>query len=128
MVGVFDSNIVVDYLRDKDDTVAKVEVYSKIYLPAIVCGELLFGAAVSGNPTKHQEKVTEFIQRNHVLVVDEQVAQHYSDVRKHLQVKGRPIPENDIWIAATAHAYGLKLVTRDLHFTYIDFLNVEFWR
>ncbi len=128
MVAVLDSNIVVDYLRDKDDTVSKVEIYDEIYLPVIVCGELLFGAAISGNPAKHQEKTQEFIRRSKVLIADLNVAQKYADVRKHLQMKGKPIPENDIWIAATAHAYGFKLITRDQHFTDIDFLKVEFWK
>ena len=128
MVAIFDTNIVVDYLRDKGDTASKVERYAEICLPTIVCGELMFGAAISGNSAKHQEKVAEFIRRSRILIVDLSVAQEYVKVRKHLQLKGRPIPENDIWIAATAHAHGLKLITRDQHFAYIDFLNVEFWK
>jgi len=128
MVAILDSNIVVDYLRNKDDTVKKVEIYHEIYLPVIVCGELLFGAAISGNPLKHQEKTQAFISRSRILVADLNVAQQYAEVRKHLQAKGRPIPENDIWIAATAHTYGFKLITRDQHFANIDFLNVEFWK
>lgn len=56
MVAVLDSNIVVDYLRGKDDTVSKVAMYDEIYLPVIVCGELLFGSSVSGNPVKQQKK------------------------------------------------------------------------
>lgn len=79
-----DSNIVVDYLRDKDDTVIKVEIYDEIYLPVIVCGELLFGAAISGNPNKHQEKAQEFISRSWILVADLNVAQQYAEVLKHL--------------------------------------------
>lgn len=128
MVAILDTNIVVDYLRDKGDTAFKVERYAEICLPTIVCGELLLGAAISGNPAKHQEKVAEFIRRSRVLTLDLKVAQQYVEVRKHLQDKGKPIPENDIWIAATAHAYGLKLITRDQHFANIDFLNVEFWK
>ena len=61
-------------------------------------------------------------------MVNLDVAQRYAEVRKHLQIKGKPIPENDIWIAATAHASGLKLITRDQHFANIEFLNVEYWK
>jgi len=88
----------------------------------------VIGAAISGNPTKHQEKVAEFIKRSRILAVDLSIAQQYAQVRKHLKIKGKPIPENDIWIAATAHAHGLKLITRDQHFAHIDLLNVEFWK
>ncbi len=128
MVAILDANIVVDYLRNQGNTISKVQKYAEICLPAIVCGELLFGASISGNPTKHQEKVSEFIGRRRILIADLGVAQQYAEVRKHLQFKGKPIPENDVWIAATAHAYGLKLITRDQHFVHIDFLDVEFWK
>ncbi len=128
MVAVFDSNIVVDYLRNQGDTVKKVEQYSEIYLPVIVCGEIVFGATISGNPVKNKEKVAEFIARSQILIADIEVARQYAEVRKHLQQKGKPIPENDIWIAATAYAHGLKLITRDQHFSHIDFLEVEFWK
>ncbi|HEV8045487.1 MAG TPA: PIN domain-containing protein [Rubrobacter sp.] len=40
---------------------------------------------------------------------------------------GRPIPENDIWIAATALQHGLVLVTRDSHFEHVEGLRVERW-
>ena len=124
---ILDTNIVVDYLRDKDDTASMVERYAEICLPTIVCGELLFGATISGNPTKNHSKVIDFIDRSRILVVNLDVAQRYAEVRKHLQIKGKPIPENDIWIAATAQAYGLKLITRDQHFANIEFLDMEIW-
>lgn len=128
MVAVLDTNIVVDYLRDFSNTVVEVEKYDEIYLPITVCGELLFGAEISGNPSRHREKIMDFIGRTHVLLTDMPVVEKYAEIRKHLQTKGRPIPENDIWIAAAAHANGLKLVTRDRHFSQIDFLAVEFWQ
>jgi tRNA(fMet)-specific endonuclease VapC len=128
MVAVLDTNIVVDFLRNKADTALSVERYAEICLPTIVCGELIFGATISGNPTKNLEKVVDFIGRSSVLEVDLAVAQQYAEIRKHLQAKGKPIPENDLWIAATAHAYGLKLISRDQHFAGIDFLNLELWK
>ena len=41
--------------------------------------------------------------------------------------KGRPIPENDIWIAATARPYDLILVTRDPHFNEVESLPTVAW-
>jgi len=40
---------------------------------------------------------------------------------------GRPIPDNDLWIAAVALQHRLILVTRDGHFSNINGLIVEFW-
>jgi tRNA(fMet)-specific endonuclease VapC len=42
-------------------------------------------------------------------------------------VKGKPIPENDIWIAAIAEQHQLTLVTRDSHFQHVDGLVIEQW-
>ena len=44
-----------------------------------------------------------------------------------LRSKGRPIPENDLWIAASALRHSLDLVTRDHHFEEIDGLTVKEW-
>ena len=37
------------------------------------------------------------------------------------------LPDNDLWIAATAIQYGLTLAARDNHFTWIAELTLEEW-
>ena len=128
MVAMLDTNIVVDFLRNRGDSATKMKQITEPHLPVTVCGELIFGASISGNPIKNMKQVVEFIQRSKVDIQNLSVAESYAEIRKNLQAKGRPIPENDVWIAATAMAYGLKLITRDQHFANIDFLNVEFWK
>ncbi len=127
MVAVLDTNIVIDYLRGEPNIVFKVEQCTEIHLPVWVCGELLFGASIAANAPKHLEKVNDFIGRSQVMLPDLKVAQAYARVRKHLKDSGRPIPENDIWIAAAALANDLRLVTRDKHFLNIPFLDLEVW-
>jgi tRNA(fMet)-specific endonuclease VapC len=56
-----------------------------------------------------------------------EVAREYGRLRQRLRTKGRPLPENDIWIAATAKHHELVLVTRDRHFGDVDDLLVEAW-
>ena len=41
-------------------------------------------------------------------------------IKASLKSKGKPIPENDIWIAATCHSANLTLITADSDFDYID--------
>jgi tRNA(fMet)-specific endonuclease VapC len=48
-------------------------------------------------------------------------------LNQELRVKGQPIPENDIWVAAIALQHRLTLVTRDEHFKQVDGLAVETW-
>ena len=62
-----------------------------------------------------------------VLVCDPGTAWEYARIKIDLRSKGRPIPENDIWIAATARQHGLTLVTRDQHFSAVDGLKCDAW-
>jgi predicted nucleic acid-binding protein len=43
-------------------------------------------------------------------------AESYAQVRDELRRKGRPIPENDVWIAALARQHDQPVVARGFHF------------
>ena len=47
---------------------------------------------------------------------DAPVSHRYAALHHALRLKGRPIPTNDLWIAAIAMEHGLVLYTRDAHF------------
>ena len=59
-----------------------------------------------------------------LLPVEDTTADYYALVYRELRKKGRPIPTNDLWIAATALQHGLALFSYDAHFTEIDGLPV----
>lgn len=73
------------------------------------------------------KKIDEFIATNLILDINAETAKFYSDIKYKLRKKGRPIPENDIWISAIAQQYGLTLVTRDEHFKEVEGLEYETW-
>ncbi len=127
MVAAFDTNIIVDIFREKGESPKNILGFTDICLPLVVCGELLYGAAISAKPLEMNRQVMDFIQINNVLNPNFEVAAQYAKIRKYLKENGTPIPENDIWIAATAIANGLKLITRDRHFEHIAYLDVEYW-
>ena len=60
-----------------------------------------------------------------MLVVDDNTAEFYASAWKKLRDKGRPIPTNDIWVAASAMQHGLALATLDGHFAAIEGLLLE---
>lgn len=62
-----------------------------------------------------------------ILPVDETTAETYSQVRDELRQKGRPIPENDIWISALARQHGLPVVSQDGHFDEVPELRRVEW-
>jgi predicted nucleic acid-binding protein len=57
-----------------------------------------------------------------VLNVTEETALRYAEVDVYLRKKGRPIPRNDVWIAAVALEHGLQLLTLDDRFREIPLL------
>ena len=99
----------------------------KVFIPAVVLGELFFGAAKSARPAENMEKVERFAANRHIVLCDLDVAREYGGLKKRLQEKGRPVPENDIWIAATAKRHEMVLVTRDSHFEEVDDLQMVNW-
>ena len=94
-------------------------IFTKIdiaYVPVVVVGELLYGAYNSSNPKNNLELFKNVLTQFEQLPISFDVANSYALVKSDLKKIGKPIPENDIWIAATAHAYNLPLATFDTHF------------
>ena len=58
--------------------------------------------------------------RVEMLLHDLETAEYYALIVKRLRAKGRPIPTNDIWIAANAMKHGLALYSFDNHFEEIE--------
>ena len=124
-----DSNVIVAAFAEDQGVLQKLgrTPTEQIFVPAVVLGELYFGALKSRRAEANLRRVEEFTTASNVLPVDAGTAQHYGEVRDGLRRIGRPIPENDIWIAATALRHGLVLVTRDSHFDHVEGLRVERW-
>jgi tRNA(fMet)-specific endonuclease VapC len=56
--------------------------------------------------------------------IDRNTTEYYAKIYKELRSKGKPIPTNDLWIAATAMQYGGAIFTHDSHFEHITDLIV----
>ncbi|XWK89306.1 MAG: type II toxin-antitoxin system VapC family toxin [Phormidium sp.] len=122
-----DTNIVVAFLEGETSVQTRFTEAEAIFVPSIVIGELYYGAYKSARVTANITRVDEFIPRYTILACDAVTALLYGQIKNLLRQKGRPIPENDIWIAAIAIQYQLTLVSRDSDFQYVDQLMVENW-
>jgi tRNA(fMet)-specific endonuclease VapC len=96
-------------------------------VPSIAIGELYYGAYKSARVEANRTRIDKFVSTYAVLACDAVTAVLYGQIKNRLRQKGRPIPENDIWIAAIAQQYQLTLVSRDEHFREVDGLLVETW-
>lgn len=122
-----DTNIVIRLFKN-DPIVAKMLTgLSVLYLPVPVIAELIFTARNSSRSGENLKKYNEFIDACNILNITRETADHYSVIRLELKQKGRPIPENDIWIAAICIEQNLPLATGDVHFDNIDDLKIVRW-
>ncbi len=124
---LIDTNIVIAIFAQETGVLQRLQQALFYFLPSIVLGELYYGARKSGRVEANVQRVEDFVAHNAVLDCDAETARHYGLIREALRAKGKPIPENDIWIAALALQHDLTLVSRDAHFNEIDGLSVVVW-
>ncbi|MCF3569056.1 type II toxin-antitoxin system VapC family toxin [Planktothrix agardhii 1806] len=122
-----DTSVVIRFLNGNQDIVDHVLQFSSIILPVTVVGELIYGAENSGKKLKNLTKYFQFIDACVVLPMGRKTAEIYAQTRLKLKQKGKPIPENDIWIAAQCIENNWILATCDSDFTYVDGLSIEQW-
>src|SRR5450759_1360897 len=98
-----------------------------IALSAIVLGELHSGFRAGNRCAENIAQLAQFLSKPpvRVLNVTEETALRYAEIEVYLRKRGRPIPRNDVWIAAVALEHGLHLVTLDVHFREIPLLLIQ---
>lgn len=89
-----------------------------IGVPGVVIGELWAGFLLGNRFDRNVAELDEFLDHRvvEVLPIDAGVAQIYGEIIADLRRAGRPLPTNDIWIAATAASTGGTVLTFDDHF------------
>ena len=94
----------------------------EVILSAVVIGELLYGYRHGSRTARNIRELDEFLANRHVTLapVSRITADRYARIAAALRAKGRPIPTNDIWIAAHAMETGADLVSSDGHFKHVD--------
>lgn len=104
MILVADTSVLIAPPADEDD--------EPIVISAISVGELHAGVELArDNATRSARlaRLTAIVASIPVLAVDARVAACYGELRR---ASGRA-PSNDLWIAATALAHDMTLLTRD---------------
>jgi tRNA(fMet)-specific endonuclease VapC len=124
---LLDTNIVIAFFAQESGVVQAVDQANEVSVPSIVLGELYFGALRSGRVTANLARIEALAQRVAIVPCNVDTAVHYGRIKHDLLSRGRPLPENDIWITAVAMQHGLILVSRDHHFQEIAALQRERW-
>ena len=124
---LLDTNIVIAIFAGDSVVLDRIARANEVFLPMIVCGELYYGARKSTHVDANMARIDELAASSALLECDIDTSRHYGRIKNDLRAKGRPIPENDIWIAAVAQQHGLTLASRDSHFNEVDDLSLEVW-
>lgn len=106
-------------LLEKDPFVArKVRQANKIFLSSVVLGELLAGFRHGSREDQNRRVLEEFLANPYteIVAVTRATAEHFASIWSELRTRGRPIPANDMWIAAHARETGAELISFDRHF------------
>jgi tRNA(fMet)-specific endonuclease VapC len=123
---ILDTNA-VSALLGGDQTIAGLLAFERHHhLPTVVIGEYRYGLTRSNRQERLGTMLALLIARSSVLAIDLDTI-HYARVRHELRQKGRPIPENDLWIAALASQHSLRIVSRDLHFDEVADIHRVAW-
>lgn len=124
---ILDTNVIIAIRKHDRSVTQRITPEMKLYLPSIVLGELFFGAHHSDHVHQNLQDVKSLMRIYAILPCNGGTADAYGHLHAHLLKKGRPIPDNDIWIAAIALQRGFTLITRDGHFRHIEHLSVLVW-
>lgn len=124
---VLDTNVAIDFINHPQESLARVPDVAILNVPTIVLGELFFGARKSSRFDENAANVEHFAASSQLIVVDIGVSRCFGDIQHFLRSIGRPISENDMWIAACAISRGLPLATADNHFRSIKDLTILDW-
>ena len=124
---LLDTNIIIRMFTGDPAIQEKMLNRDNLFLASPAVGELYYGAQKSDKVTENLHRINTFVENHIFLSCDLATAQWYGIIKNQLQRKGRPIPNNDIWIAAIAMQNDLILVTRDSHFDEVESLQTERW-
>ena len=119
---LLDSNAYSAFMGGNEEVRALIQDAEEVLFSAIVVGEQLFGFRQGARYDRNLAELRSFLERPYVsfIPVGPVTADRYSRVMTALKAKGRPIPTNDVWIAAHAMETGADLVSADAHFEHVD--------
>ncbi len=126
MTYLLDADWIISFLNGRAEAVELVERLAdqRIAVSVIAYGQIYEGLLSSSSADERRAQLDEFISIVDLIAPNVDVARRYAEIRLHLRSQGLLIPDNDMWIAATARAYDLTVVSRDDHFRRVPDLRL----
>lgn len=123
---VLDTNVLIPFLYDASRFIPYVRNYDEVILPATVLGEYRAGLFATKAGERNRKALEDYLATPSVRTVPitDRTAELYAKVYQALRKQGTPIPQNDMWIAASALEHGADIATTDEHFRLVPMLTV----
>ena len=130
MRALLDTNGYSALMRGNADVSRQIRQCERVIMSAIVIGELLYGFRNGTRYSDNHAQLENFMVSPYVDFVPVTMAtsERFGLVAAQLRRSGRPVPQNDVWIAAHALETGASLLTCDAHFEQVDNLHLLSYR
>ena len=113
---ILDTNALSAWADGDADVEASALLADRPVVPVVVLGEYLFGIRQSRYRARYEDWLRRTLPLVQVAISDSATAESYAAILLELKRSGRPIPANDLWIAALARQHALPVLSRDPHF------------
>ena len=124
---ILDTNAVSAIADGEASAMEIAERANRLAVPVIVLGEYRLGIAQSRHRAMYEGWLREWISAVAVLDIDEETTHSCAAIGLELKKRGKPIPANDLWIAAVCRRHFLPLLSRDKHFDLVPGLRRLDW-
>lgn len=124
---ILDTNSLSAYADGVTAAVSVVHAAPSVQLSVISLGEFRFGVAQSRHRMDYESWLQENLPFYRILDIDQATAAAYSEIRLELKQAGRPIPVNDLWIAAQCRQHEMPILSQDKHFDVVKGLRRVGW-
>ena len=124
---MLDTNIITALLKSEPGIADKIDQADTVYMSSTILGELYYGALNSNQSVKLTNAIRKVLRICKLFYIDHHTSLLYGEIKAQLRRDGKMIPENDIWIAASAKQHSVILISRDEHFDFIEGITTSKW-
>src|SRR6185437_3878204 len=99
---LIDTSILIPYIRQSSWAVERLNALADKFTSPTVVAELVFGGMRSINPRDGIQRVNRVVRSMPIVAINRNIGYGAALMKNRLVASNELIPDNDIWIAATA--------------------------
>ena len=113
---ILDTNALSAWAEGRPAVESPLRNADRLIVPIVVLGEFYYGIRLSRHRDRYEDWLRKNLPLTNVAVLTHATALAYAEIRIDLRRSGKPIPVNDVWIAALARQLACPVLSNDAHF------------